>query len=141
MAQNVCWLLRTGILEIESSGYKPTGQKLELLVLATCPGHSWGGPRFWLFSVLCLNSEPVSKKKKKKKKCWKGSLTFWKLQNKISFGKEPLSFEGSPTGLLGQDLPPGCHDPSSPAACMSISQWVGWRQVTLSFQLLDSPEN
>lgn len=43
VAQTVSWLLRTGSLEIESSGYKPTGQKLELLVLATCPGHSGVG--------------------------------------------------------------------------------------------------
>ena len=43
VAQNMCWLLSTGFVEIESSGYKPTGQKLELLVLATRPGLSGVG--------------------------------------------------------------------------------------------------
>lgn len=99
-----------------------------------------GGPRFCPFSVLCLNSESVSKKKKT---CWKGSLTFWKLQNKIFFGKESLSFVGFPTGLLGQDLPLGCHDPSSPVACCPSSgadggwEWGVGAGVTLLYKSLD----
>lgn len=83
------------------------------------------GPRLRPFSVLSLNSEPVTKKKKN---CWKASLTFWKLQSKISFGKDPLSFVGSPLGFPGR-IYVWMPWPASPAACVSVLHWVALRET------------
>lgn len=106
VAPSECPLPRSGVLRNCKFRLQAYWAETRTPGAGSVPRARGGGPGFWPLSVLGLNSEPVSKKKNG----WKGSLTFWKLQNKTSFGKEALSLQAFLLAA-GAGFASGCYGP------------------------------